>query len=78
MDVSRDEIAKLVQQACKLKEINTEQYGKPLKSIGIDSLDIASVFLAVMERYGLDVPDEEIDRLNTIDAIAAYIESRQV
>ena len=75
MDAMRDEIAKLVQDTCKVTQVGPSDYAKPLRAMGIDSLDSASLFLAIMENYGVDIPDEKIDQLNTIDAIAAYVNS---
>ena len=77
MNALKDEVASLVQQTCKVPKIDPDKYAKPLKALGIDSLDVASLFLAVMEHYGVEVPDEKIDDLNSVDAIAAYIESRR-
>jgi len=77
MDALKNEVAKLVEQTCKVSPIGPNDYGKLLKAMGIDSLDAASLFLAVMERYGVEVPDEQIEHLNSIDSITAYIEARR-
>lgn len=39
---------------------------------GLDSLDHASVLLALQEEYGLEVPDEDVDLCNSIESILAY------
>ncbi|MBE0627714.1 MAG: acyl carrier protein [Burkholderiales bacterium] len=77
MDSLKSEVAKLVEQTCKVPPIGPNDYSKLLKAMGIDSLDAASLFLAVMERYAVEVPDEQIEHLNSIDSIAAYIEARR-
>ena len=77
MDPLRNEVAILVQQTCKIPPIAAADYGKPLKAMGIDSLDAASIFLAVMERYGVAVTDEQIELLNCIDRIADHIASQR-
>jgi acyl carrier protein len=77
MDALKNEVAKLVEETCKVPPIGPDDYGKQLRAMGIDSLDSASLFLAVMERYGVEVPDDQIERLNNVETIAAYIESRR-
>jgi len=77
MDTLKDEVAKLVEETCKVPPISPGDYSKQLRAMGIDSLDSASLFLAVMERYGVEVPDDQIEHLNNVDTIAAYIESRR-
>ena len=44
-----------------------------LNEQGVDSLDKMNIFLAVEETYGLKIPDEDFDSLNTFDSISDYI-----
>ncbi|EDP74915.1 phosphopantetheine-binding protein [Hydrogenivirga sp. 128-5-R1-1] len=44
---------------------------------GIDSLDMLSVFLAIQEKYGIDIPDEDIPNLTSIKDIVEYINDRK-
>ena len=43
----------------------------------LDSLDFATFLLAVQDRYQLRIPDEEVDKLDTLDAIAAWLNAHQ-
>ena len=43
---------------------------------GIDSLDHASILLALQEEYGLTVPDEDTDKCTSIRAIVEYAAER--
>lgn len=40
---------------------------------GIDSLDALSIVLRVEEKYGVKVPDEEFESLDSLAALAAYV-----
>jgi acyl carrier protein len=42
----------------------------------VDSLDHASFVLALQERVGFHVPDEDLQRLDTIGNVMAYLEGR--
>lgn len=44
---------------------------------GIDSMDIFTIMLAVQDHYGIQIPDEDIESLRTIEDLAAYITKRQ-
>ena len=44
---------------------------------GIDSLDMLSVFLAIQEKYGIDIPDEDIPNLISLKDIVEYINDRK-
>lgn len=57
--------------------VGAGDYDTPLKDLGVDSLDIAGIFLAIYEKIGVRVPDNEIDRLNTVRLIAAYLDAKR-
>lgn len=43
---------------------------------GLDSLDHSSILLAVQEETGVEVPDEEVNRCNSIQAILDFVNAR--
>ncbi len=42
------------------------------RELGIDSLDFSAILLALQEQYGLVVPDEDLEQVNSIGKILAY------
>jgi acyl carrier protein len=46
------------------------------RELGLDSLDIATVALALEERLGVDLPDDALHRLETIGQAVALISSQ--
>ena len=74
--VTEDRIANIVRDVSSQARFSEADYDKPLKNLGVDSLDVAGIFLAVYEELGVRVPDPEIDRLNTIRLIAKYLNDR--
>ena len=45
----------------------------PFTEQGLDSLDLMTVFLEIEEVYRIKVPDQDYERLQTADEIAAYL-----
>ncbi len=45
---------------------------------GLDSLDHASILFSVQETYSIVIPDDVVDVLKSIEAIAAFIQSHDV
>ncbi|OFX08808.1 MAG: hypothetical protein A2516_08610 [Alphaproteobacteria bacterium RIFOXYD12_FULL_60_8] len=43
---------------------------------GLDSLDLSSVLLELQEHQGFDVPDEDVDKCTSIQAMLDYAASR--
>jgi acyl carrier protein len=43
-----------------------------LKSLGIDSLDVFTLLVEIETKTGKKIPDEDVDKLDTINAIVGY------
>jgi len=68
----------------QVKEIIVEQLGvnadqvtsdaKFIEDLGADSLDTVELVMALEEKFQLDVPDEEAEKLQTVGDVIKYIE----
>jgi acyl carrier protein len=45
------------------------------ETLDIDSMAVIDVALEVERRFGVHVPDEDLERLTSIDAIAGYLDA---
>jgi acyl carrier protein len=70
-------VAEMIEDACSQVRVADNDYDTPLKDLGVDSLDIAGIFLAIQEKLGVRVPDDEIDQLDTVRRIADYLDKRR-
>ena len=71
----------------KVKQIIVEQLGvdenqvEPSASfvddLGADSLDIVELVMAFDEAFGLDIPDEDAEKIKTVQNAIDYIESKK-
>ncbi|RLE06627.1 acyl carrier protein [Candidatus Aerophobetes bacterium] len=76
--MTKDEILK------KVKEITSEQLGvddsqitpeaKFVDDLGADSLDTVELVMALEEEFDLEIPDEEAEKLTTVQKVVDYIE----
>lgn len=46
--------------------------------LGLDSLDAVELVMAVEEQFGIEVPDEDAEKITTVDGIVKYLEGRNV
>jgi acyl carrier protein len=76
LNVNEQQIAKIVTDVASQAKITDADYDRPLKDLGVDSLDVASIFLSIYEGLGVRVPDPDIDRLNTVRLITRYLNEK--
>ena len=71
--------------ADKVKSIIVEQLGVDeaevkaeahfVDDLGADSLDVVELVMALEEEFGLDIPDEDADKLRTVGDAMNYLKS---
>ena len=67
----------------KVKEIIVEQLGVEeaqvtdkasfIDDLGADSLDSGELVMAFEEEFGAEIPDEDAEKLTSVDAVVAYL-----
>lgn len=70
----------------KIKDIIVEQLGvtpdkvklesKFIEDLGADSLDIVELVMAMEEEFDIEIPDEEAEKLKTVNDVQAYLQSK--
>ena len=47
---------------------------KIIEDLGADSLDVVELVMALEEKFGIEIPDSESEKLVTIGDVVSYIE----
>jgi len=76
MAVTVEDIVKVIQQTNVVEDPDKLRRDIKLTDQGIDSLDMFSVILALQEQYQIEISDEDVDRLHTIEDLQTYLNSR--
>ncbi|MBP3224796.1 acyl carrier protein [Campylobacter sp. JMF_01 NE2] len=48
---------------------------KIIEDLGADSLDVVELVMALEEKFGIEIPDSESEKLVTIGDVVSYVES---
>ena len=48
-----------------------------VNDLGADSLDVVEFIMEVEKEFGIEIPDEDASKLDTVDKAVAYIESHK-
>jgi len=69
--------AKVKEIIAKELEVDAKQLqpeAKFIEDLGADSLDIVELVMALEEEFGLDIPDEDADKLKTVGDAMNYLQ----
>jgi acyl carrier protein len=75
MQVTRKDIVSIAESSGLSVDLSNIQGSDSLREAGIDSLDIMTFYLGIEEKFNIKIPDDEIEALDTIDNIVAYIQN---
>lgn len=45
--------------------------------LGVDSLDLFELVMALEEEFGVEIPSEDLEQLTTVGKVIEYIENKQ-
>ncbi|WRE82027.1 acyl carrier protein [Helicobacter pylori] len=51
---------------------------KFMKDLGVDSLDIVELIMALEERFGIEIPDEQAEKIVNVGDVMRYIEKQLI
>nr|WP_231626144.1 acyl carrier protein [Helicobacter pylori] len=51
---------------------------KFVKDLGVDSLDIMELIMALEERFGIEIPDEQAEKIVNVGDVMRYIEKQLI
>jgi len=49
-----------------------------IEDLGADSLDTVELVMALEEEYGVDIPDEDVEKVTTVKDVIAYIDEHGI
>lgn len=73
MTITEQDLRRVMQKAFKTMDVSGIDANVSLYEVGLDSLDHATLLLAVQEEFGVAIPDEDVDKCQSIAAIVEYV-----
>lgn len=72
----------------KIKALIAEQLGVEMdkvtdeasfiEDLGADSLDTVELVMALEEQFGVEIPDDDVEKVTTVKDVIAYIDERGI
>lgn len=76
MKVVREDVIIAVRDANVVSDPEKIRDDVNLEDQGIDSLGVFSIILLLQEKYDIEIPDSDIDQLNSVTIIVDYLNRR--
>ena len=71
---SEDKVKEIIAKELEVDVKQLTPEAKFIEDLGADSLDIVELVMALEEEFGLDIPDEDADKLKTVGDAMNYLQ----
>ncbi|MGA3172955.1 MAG: acyl carrier protein [Syntrophorhabdales bacterium] len=69
-----EKVKKMIVEQLEVNESEVAPEAKFIDDLGADSLDIVELVMALEDEYGIEIPDEDAEKIETVGDAIRYIE----
>ena len=70
-----EKIAKIIEEQLGVEAERIKPEASFIEDLGADSLDIVELVMAMEEEFGIDIPDEDAEKIKTVADVTNYVKS---
>lgn len=70
-----DKVKEIIVERLSVDEKDVKEEASFIDDLGADSLDTVELVMALEEEFGMEIPDEEAEKITTVGDAVKYIES---
>ena len=71
-----DEIREIIAEELDISEEEIDLKSKLYDDLGADNLAIIDIVMSLEDQYSVEIPDEALEEISTVEDFVAYIESK--
>ncbi|MBZ7985222.1 acyl carrier protein [Campylobacter sp. Cr9] len=72
-----EDVKKVIVEELGADEASITPDAKIIEDLGADSLDVVELIMALEEKFDISIPDEDGQKIATVDDIVKYIEAKK-
>jgi len=72
-----DDIKEVVVEQLSVNIDEVKEESKFVEDLGADSLDVVELVMALEEKFDIEIPDEEAEKIQTVKDVIDYVSSKQ-
>ena len=77
MQSIQDDVKSIIVEQLGVDEAEVTPTASFVDDLGADSLDTVELVMAFEEKFGIEIPDEEAEKLQTVGDVIKYVEEKQ-
>ncbi len=77
MSTIEDRVKKIVAEQLGVKEEEVTENASFVDDLGADSLDTVELVMALEEEFDTEIPDEEAEKITTVQQAVDYVKAHQ-
>jgi acyl carrier protein len=74
---AEQKVKQIIVEQLGVDEAQVDQSASFVDDLGADSLDIVELVMAFEEAFGIDIPDEDAEKITTVKQAIDYIEAKK-
>ena len=72
-----DKIKDIIIEQLQVEESDVNMDTNLMKDLSADSLDAVEIIMAIEDEYGIELPDEEAEKMQTVGDLVRYVEENK-
>ncbi|HDD35825.1 MAG TPA: acyl carrier protein [Candidatus Desulfofervidus auxilii] len=71
-----EKVIEIISEKLNLSKDQIKPEASFVEDLGADSLDLVELVMAMEEAFGMEVPDEEAEKLRTVKDVIEYVKAK--
>lgn len=71
-----DKVKKIIVEQLSVEEDKVKLDSRFIEDLGADSLDIVELVMSFEEEFGVEIPEEDAEKIQTVQAVMDYLEKK--
>lgn len=72
-----DKIKEIIMEQLQVEESEITMDTNLMKDLSADSLDAVEIIMAIEDEYGIEIPDEEAENIQTVQDLVKFVEDNR-
>lgn len=72
-----DKVKAIIVEQLQVDEDEITMETNLMKDLSADSLDAVEIIMAIEDEYGIEIPDEEAEKMQTVSDLVKYVEENK-